>query len=94
VAVGDFNGDGKPDLAVANERSGNVSVLLNTCVQAGINLAVERSKDVLTVSWPLGYTNFVFVSATNLASTNWQSISNEITLPIDQPKRFFRLRRP
>src|SRR5690242_7957054 len=30
VAVGDFNGDGKPDLAIANLRSGTVSVLLNT----------------------------------------------------------------
>ena len=29
VAVGDFNRDGKPDLAVANSDSGNVSVLLN-----------------------------------------------------------------
>jgi hypothetical protein len=28
VAVGDFNGDGLPDLAVANEGSGTVSVLL------------------------------------------------------------------
>jgi hypothetical protein len=28
VAVGDFNGDGKPDLAVANNQSNNVSVLL------------------------------------------------------------------
>src|SRR5215831_12571491 len=28
VAVGDFNGDGKPDLAVANQVSNNVSVLL------------------------------------------------------------------
>lgn len=30
VAVGDFNGDGFPDLAVANGGSDNVSVLLNT----------------------------------------------------------------
>jgi hypothetical protein len=29
VAVGDFNGDGRPDLAVANEASNNVSVLIN-----------------------------------------------------------------
>src|SRR5262245_51638212 len=28
VAVGDFNGDGKQDLAVANQNSANVSVLL------------------------------------------------------------------
>ena len=28
MAVGDFNGDGKPDLAVANEGSNNVSILL------------------------------------------------------------------
>src|ERR671932_641519 len=30
VAVGDFNGDGKPDLAVANNGSGTVSILLGT----------------------------------------------------------------
>src|SRR5215469_10047661 len=30
VVVADFNGDGKPDLAVANSGSGNVSVLLNS----------------------------------------------------------------
>ncbi len=30
VAVGDFNGDGKPDLTTANEVSDTVSVLLNT----------------------------------------------------------------
>jgi hypothetical protein len=31
TAVGDFNGDGKQDLAVANVNSDNVTVLLNTC---------------------------------------------------------------
>src|SRR5207253_2189207 len=30
VAVGDFNGDGKKDLAIANNNSNNVSVLLGT----------------------------------------------------------------
>src|SRR5260221_9411685 len=28
ITVADFNGDGRPDLAVANNRDGNVSVLL------------------------------------------------------------------
>jgi hypothetical protein len=30
VSIGDFNGDGKPDLAVANNYSSDVSILLNT----------------------------------------------------------------
>jgi hypothetical protein len=34
VAVGDFNGDGLPDLAVANYLDGTVGVLLNTTPQA------------------------------------------------------------
>jgi FG-GAP-like repeat len=34
VAVGDFNGDGDPDVAVANQLSENVSVLLNRAASA------------------------------------------------------------
>ena len=43
VAVGDFNGDGKADLAVANSCSDNVSVLLGNgdgTFQAAVNYAV------------------------------------------------------
>src|SRR5947209_2185766 len=45
VAVADFNGDGKPDLAVANLGSANVSVLLgngDSTFQAAQNSAVEE----------------------------------------------------
>ena len=40
VAVGDFDGDGKPDIAVANSGSGNVSILLGNgdgTFQAAVN---------------------------------------------------------
>ena len=37
VAVGDFNADGRPDLAVANFNSNNVSVLLNTTPSAALS---------------------------------------------------------
>jgi hypothetical protein len=36
VAIGDMDGDGKPDLAVANQGSDNVSVLRNTCSSGSI----------------------------------------------------------
>ena len=43
IAIGDFNGDGKPDLAVANSESNNVSILLNNgdgTFQPAVNYAV------------------------------------------------------
>ncbi len=80
VAVSDFNGDSKPDLAVANFFSeGTVSVLLNTCVSAGIDLAIVRSNDTFTISWPFPSTGFVLESNTNLNSTNWLSAGEKQT---------------
>jgi hypothetical protein len=34
IAVGDFNGDGRPDIAVADQNSGTASVLLSNLVSA------------------------------------------------------------
>jgi hypothetical protein len=50
--VGDFNGDGKPDLAVANTSGGNVSVLLGKgdgTFQAAVNYGAGTEADSVTV---------------------------------------------
>ena len=52
VAVGDFNGDGKPDLAVANEESNNLSVLLGNgdgTFQAGVNYVAGMGPNSVAV---------------------------------------------
>src|SRR6266566_370531 len=50
IAIGDFNGDGKPDLAVANSGSNNVSILLNNgdgTFQAAVNYAAGTSPSAI-----------------------------------------------
>ncbi|MBK8304794.1 MAG: VCBS repeat-containing protein [Chloracidobacterium sp.] len=50
VAAGDFNLDGKPDLAVANSGSGNVSVLLNVCAAPETDLTILKTDGGATVA--------------------------------------------
>jgi len=100
VAV-DFNHDGKLDLVVG--KPAGVSFLPNTCASAGIHLGVAHSNSALTLSWPLQSTGYYLESITSLDSTNWQPAAErvrtnnsrlEITAPLDQSGRFFRLRKP
>src|SRR5207237_2476190 len=51
LAVGDFNGDGKPDLVAANYDSNTISVLINTgTVTAQPNYTVSASPSSLTIT--------------------------------------------
>jgi hypothetical protein len=52
VAVGDFNGDGKPDLAVANSGSNSVSVLLNTTAMGATTASFATQQTFATGSSP------------------------------------------
>jgi VCBS repeat protein/FG-GAP repeat protein len=112
LAVGDANGDGKLDVVVANAGSngafggvpsvrGTVSVLLNTCVCVGIDIAFSATS--VKVSWPLPSTGFVLESTTSLSPPSWQPASElpvtnnarlEITVSPDVQGRYFRLRKP
>jgi LPXTG-site transpeptidase (sortase) family protein len=52
VAIGDLDGDGKPDLAVANEGSDTISVLRNTSISGSISFPAKV--DFTTQSYPYG----------------------------------------
>src|SRR5215813_4412655 len=53
VAVGDLNGDGKLDLAVANIGSNSVSVLLNTSLAGGAAATFSAKHDFVTGAQPV-----------------------------------------
>jgi len=103
VGVGDFNGDGQLDLAVANKFSSTVSVILGTCIPAPAELAVVRSNSTVTISWPRPSTGFILESTTSLSPTNWVPAPEvpmtnnnrlEVTAPLEQQERYFRLHKP
>ncbi len=52
LAVGDFNGDGRPDLAVANVDDDNVSVLLNTTAPGAALPSFAAKQDFTTGDFP------------------------------------------
>jgi hypothetical protein len=54
VAVGDFNGDGKPDLAVTNIRDNTVSVLLNQTPPGASVLTFAAAQPFATGTSPVG----------------------------------------
>ncbi len=76
VAAGDFNADGKPDLAVANENASTVSVLINSTVPpvtlgnypaATVNLSGNTT--VTPSAAPTGATSLNVSTSTNFKGT-------------------------
>ncbi|HTY11212.1 MAG TPA: VCBS repeat-containing protein [Bacteroidota bacterium] len=82
VAVGDFNGDGKPDFVVANYLSNNISIFLNTSRQDSASPSFAVKEDVPTEERPIS----LFVADFNgdgrpdLAVANYKSNSISVFL--------------
>ena len=86
VTTGDINGDGKPDLAIANQFSDSVSVLLNTAADAVLTVssskgttfqqAVGSLLPLLSLAIVAGPTNL----AANITTTGTQSFAGEVVL--------------
>jgi hypothetical protein len=99
VAVADFDGDGRPDIATTSVTNNSVTVLLNRTAPA---LQFELINRVFRLKWPdwLGYT---LESTTNLALPNsWAQVTNTSFVVNDQrivttstygARRFFRLKK-
>jgi len=56
IAVADFNGDGKPDVATADAFSDTVSVLINTTAAGSMNISFEPRRSLPSGHYPFGIT--------------------------------------
>ena len=75
VAIGDLDGDGKPDLAVANNGSNTVSVLRNTSVSGTVGFATKVDFTTGTAPRAVAIGDLDGDGKSDLAVTNYSSAS-------------------
>jgi len=86
VSIGDFNGDGKPDLAVVNGSSYTASILLNTTATNATTPTFAPNVDFPTSSRPASASigDFNLDGKPDLAVANW---SNTASILLNTPPK-------
>ena len=82
VAVGDFNGDGKPDLATANSDSLNVSVLLGTGSGSFNPAVLYPVGEVGSGPWSVAVGDFNGDSRQDLVTADADSSNNSVSVSV------------
>ena len=66
-------------------------------------LQLVNSAQSITLTWPVGATNYLLEAATSLPAISWETVTNtptagatdrSVQLPLKGPAQFFRLREP
>lgn len=100
-ATGDFNHDGKPDLAVLSDR--HLTVLLNGAAPPPLELATHFQGGSLTLSWSSRFPGAILESTDTVAPPHWVTAAEapaqqfghwEAQTELRQIFRHFRLRLP
>ncbi|HMS34469.1 MAG TPA: FG-GAP-like repeat-containing protein [Ignavibacteria bacterium] len=85
VSLGDIDGDGKPDMAVANFTSNSVSVLRNSSVSGTVNFSAKVD---LSTAGQASYVNICDIDGDgkpDVAATNYNSISMSVFRNLSVP---------
>jgi hypothetical protein len=80
VVVGDYNGDGRPDLAAANFQDGTVSVLLNTTPAGAstLSFAAPQTFAVGASPWAMAVGDFNGDGRPDLAVVNLDAVNRNV----------------